>query len=208
MRKLVIGLTGQTGAGKSTASEIMMRRGCEIINADLISREVVGIGTDCLKMLTNAFGCDIINSDGSLNRRVLAEKAFSSRENTKCLNEITHPFIIELARRRIDEAFSNGCNIVVFDAPQLFESGGDKLCDIIISVTAPETCRLARIISRDNITQEQALSRIKAQLGEEYFIKHSDYILDGSGGVEQLAVQTEQLIDLVESPHFRIRKER
>lgn len=202
MNKIVIGLTGQTGAGKSTASEIMKQRGCRVINADLISREVVGTGTDCLKMLTNAFGCDIINSDGSLNRHCLAEKAFSSRENTKRLNEITHPFIFKLTKRRIDEAFSEGYNIVVFDAPQLFESGSDKLCDIIISVIAPEDCRLSRIISRDNITQEQALSRMNVQLSEKYFIEHSDYILDGSSDVGHLAVQTEQLIDLIKTRFF------
>lgn len=169
MKKIVIGLTGQTGAGKSTASNAMKKCGCGIIDADKIAREAVEPKTACLKMLTNAFGCDIINEDGSLNRKKLAEKAFSSKENTQLLNEITHPYIVELTKQRIAEYFASGCNIVVFDAPQLFESGSDKLCDIIVSVIASQECRLARIISRDGVSREQALSRMKVQLSEEYF---------------------------------------
>lgn len=198
MKKIVIGLTGQTGAGKSTASEIMRKYGCAIINADIIAREIVMPNTECLKMLTNVFGCDIINHDGTLNRHFLAQKAFSSKENTKLLNEITHPYILKLAKQHIDELFDNGYNIVVFDAPQLFESGGDKLCDIIISVIASEKCRLSRIVARDNITSEQALLRMKAQLDEEYFINHSDYILDGGSNTEYLEEQTERLLCLIE----------
>ncbi len=200
MKKIVIGLTGQTGAGKSTAADAMRSCGCAVINADLIAREVVSTGTDCLKMLENAFGSEIINPDGSLNRKRLADKAFSSKENTGLLNKLTHPFILELAKRRIDEAFSEGYNIAVFDAPQLFESGGDKLCDVIVSVTAPRECRLSRIILRDNITRKQAIQRIDAQLSEKYFIESSDYVLDGSGDVSCIYSQTKHLIDLLKSP--------
>lgn len=208
MGRLVIGLTGQTGAGKSTAAAAMKKLGCASVNADILAREVVEAGSDCLKLLTNTFGCDIINPDGSLNRRALAKKAFSSKENTEQLNSITHPFIIALARQRIDEAFAEGYNIVVFDAPQLFESGGDKLCDVIVSVTAPKECRLSRIIARDNITREQALYRMGAQLDEEFFAEHSDYIFDGSGTPEQLSAQVMRLIELIRAENTGIDKER
>lgn len=206
MKKIVIGLTGQTGAGKSTVSNAMKKCGCRIIDADKIAREVVEPKTDCLKMLTNAFGCDIINKGGSLNRKKLAEKAFSSKENTQLLNEITHPHIVELTKQRIAEYFASGCDIVVFDAPQLFESGSDKLCDIIVSVIASQECRLARIISRDGINREQALSRIKVQLSEEYFKKHSDYIINGEQDINTVIGEAETFIKSVRCGDFHIRK--
>lgn len=202
MKNIVIGLTGQTGAGKSTVSSIMKKCGCGIIDADKIAREVVEPETACLKMLTNAFGCDIINKDGSLNRKRLAEKAFSSKENTKLLNEITHPHIVELTKRRIAECFANGCEIVVFDAPQLFESGSDKLCDIIISVIASQECRLERIIARDGISKEQALSRMKVQLSEKYFREHSDYIINGEQDINAVISNAETFVKAVKSGDF------
>lgn len=206
MKKIVIGLTGQTGAGKSTVSNAMKKCGCGIIDADKIAREAVEPKTACLKMLTNAFGCDIINEDGSLNRKKLAGKAFSSKENTQLLNEITHPYIVELTKQRIAEYFASGCNIVVFDAPQLFESGSDKLCDIIVSVIASQECRLARIISRDGISREQALSRMKVQLSEEYFKRHSDYIINGEQDINTVIGEAEIFIKSVRCGDFHIRK--
>lgn len=206
MKKIVIGLTGQTGAGKSTVSNAMKKCGCGIIDADKIAREAVEPKTACLKMLTNDFGCDIINKDGSLNRKKLAEKAFSSKENTQLLNEITHPYIVELTKQRIAEYFASGCNIVVFDAPQLFESGSDKLCDIIVSVIASQECRLARIISRDGVSREQALSRMKVQLSEEYFKRHSDYIINGEQDINTVIGEAEIFIKSVRCGDFHIRK--
>lgn len=202
MKNIVIGLTGQTGAGKSTVSNAMKKCGCAVIDADKIAREVVEPKTDCLKMLTKAFGCDIINEDGTLNRKKLAEKAFSSKENTKLLNEITHPYIIRLTKQRIAEFFARGYNIVVFDAPQLFESGSDKLCDIIVSVTASQKCRLERIISRDGISEKQVLARMRVQLSEEYFRKHSDYIINGEQDINAVISEAENLVQALKSGNF------
>lgn len=205
MKKIVIGLTGQTGAGKSTVSNAMKKCGCGIIDADKIAREAVEPKTACLKMLTNAFGCDIINKMARLTEKA-CRKAFSSKENTQLLNEITHPYIVELTKQRIAEYFASGCNIVVFDAPQLFESGSDKLCDIIVSVIASQECRLARIISRDGISREQALSRMKVQLSEEYFLEHSDYILNGEQNIDNLINDAEALIKMVKDGSFISKK--
>lgn len=208
MKNIVIGLTGQTGAGKSTVSGVMEKYGCGIINADKIAREVVEPKTDCLKMLTNAFGCDIINEDGSLNRKRLAKKAFSSEKNTKLLNEITHPYIIRLTKQRISELFAEGYKIVVFDAPQLFESESNKLCDIIISVLASKKCRLARIVSRDSISEEQALARMKVQLSEEYFKEHSDYTINGEQNIDNVISEVESLVEAIKKRQYFSNKER
>lgn len=186
MKATVIGLTGQTGAGKSTASKVMQKMGCSIIDADKVSREVIKPGAKCMKMLTNAFGCDIIKDNNSLNRALLAQRAFSSKENTRLLNSITHPFIIERVNEYIKMFEANGARFIVFDAPQLFESGADKLCDVIISVTAPKEVRLKRITERDNLSQEEAQQRMNAQLSEEFFKENSDFVLDGNCGLESL----------------------
>lgn len=186
MKATVIGLTGQTGAGKSTASMVMKKMGCSIIDADKVSREVMKPGTKCMKMLTNAFGCDIIKDNGSLDRALLAQRAFSSKENTRLLNSITHPFIIEKVKDYIKLFETGGAEFIVFDAPQLFESCGDKLCDVIVSVTAPKAVRLKRIMARDNLSQEEAQQRMNAQYSEEFFRENSDFVLDGSCGLENL----------------------
>ena len=105
------------------------------------------------------FGQDIINPDGSLNRRLLAKRAFESKENTALLGAIVHPFVIAETLRILKTLSGTA----VFDAPQLFESNMDAVCDIIVSVTANENVRLSRILGRDNVTEEQATERIRAQ---------------------------------------------
>lgn len=193
MKKIFIGLTGQTGAGKSTVCEMAKELSCRVINADKVAREVMGKNSECLKRLAEFFGSDIILSDGSCNRKLLAKRAFSSRENTDILNSITHPAIIARVREYID-IYSKESDIIIFDAPQLFESGGDKICDKIIAVLAPIEVRLERIMNRDGISKEDALLRINAQYGEDFFKSKSDYIIDGSQTVEQVKNQFKKII--------------
>ena len=122
------------------------------------------------------FGSDIINPDGSLNRALLAERAFSSKDNTKDLGALVHPFVL------IEMLFElkKISGYAVFDAPQLFESGIDSVCDIIVSVVADKDVRLKRIVSRDGISEKQAEQRISAQLSEEFFRAESDYIIENN----------------------------
>lgn len=176
-KQYIIGLTGQTGAGKSTVAKILEKNGLFIINADSVAREVVQKGEPTLSELARSFGGDIINEDGTLNRKLLANRAFSSRENTDLLNSITHPAITERIRLKISQAFENGEKAVVIDAPQLFESGENELCDFVVTVTAPLEVRLNRIMNRDGVTEDEARFRINAQLSEEYYIKNSDIVI-------------------------------
>lgn len=196
MKAKVIGLTGQTGAGKSTVSEFAGEMGYEIINADKEARKVLEKGSECLKILAEVFGCDIIKEDGTCDRKILAQKAFASRENTDLLNKITHPRIIE----RIGEyilAVSEKTEIILFDAPQLFESGGDKLCDKVIAITAPREIRLKRIKERDGISESEALLRINAQYGEEYYTSRADFIIDGSKSIDEVKQEFQNIVRTV-----------
>lgn len=194
MNSIVLGLTGQTGAGKSTVSEFMKNLGCTVISADKIAREATQTGSECLKRLADCFGYDIINNDGSCNRKRLAQKAFSSRKSTDLLNSITHPWILRRTAEYISECKSNGSDIIIFDAPQLFESGGEKMCDIVVSVTAPTEIRLSRIMNRDGINKDEALLRINAQFDESYYTSGADYVIDGSQPLGQVKEQVTGII--------------
>ena len=196
MKTKFIGLTGQTGAGKSTVSEFAAKMGYKIINADKVARQVMGNNSECLKRLAEIFGSDIINSDGSCNRKLLAKRAFSSRENTDILNGITHPAIISKVREYID-IYSKESDVIIFDAPQLFESGGDKMCDEIIAVVAPVDVRLKRLISRDGISESDVQMRMNVQLDEDFFRANADYIIDGSKPLKDVQRQFEETMKKV-----------
>lgn len=193
-KSIVVGLTGQTGSGKSTVSKFMENISCTIINADKIARKATETGSDCLKSLAEHFGYDIINNDGSCNRKLLAKRAFSSKKNTDILNSLTHPFIINLTKEQIKYYKEKQKDIIIFDAPQLFESGGNSICDVIVSVVAPKQTRMKRIMDRDMITEEEALLRMNVQYNDDFFITNSDYVIDGSLSLEQVKLQAEKII--------------
>lgn len=184
-RVKLIGLTGQTGSGKSTVAGYFEQSGFAVINADALVKRVYEKGGSCLAAVSANFGEDILNPDGTLNRPALAKKAFASKEATRALNELVHPFVL----RELLKDLKNVKGCAVFDAPQLFESGIDVICDVIVSVVADEEVRLKRIISRDGIDEAQARERINAQLSEGFFRSNSDFIIENNteGDLENTA---------------------
>ena len=194
-RVKLIGLTGQSGAGKSTAAELFEENGMTVINADALVAEIYESSPACLKSVAASFGGDIINPDGTLNRKLLARRAFESKDNTALLGAIVHPFVIAETLKILKTLSGT----VVFDAPQLFESNMDAVCDVIVSVTADEGVRAGRIIERDGLTREQARERISAQHSEEFFRSHSDYILENNGNILRFKAQTSALIEKIQA---------
>lgn len=189
----VIGLTGKTGAGKSTVAEFLKKKGCFIIDGDKIARDILLPGEPAVKELSEAFGEDIILPDGNVDRKKLAARAFASAEGTDMLNRITHPRITERFITERDKAEGDGYKIAVIDAAALLESDCKGLCSFFIVVTAPEEIRLERILKRDGITKEQAMTRIKAQKSDEYYFSQADYVVKNyepysiDGELEKLA---------------------
>ena len=173
----VYGLTGKTGAGKSTVAEKLEKMGFCVIDGDKIARSITEKGKPAISMLANEFGCDIIEDDGSLNRKLLASRAFKDRESTAKLNAITHPIIKTEFEKELRKAEAEGFSFAVIDAAALLESSCKDLCEKIIVVTAPEEIRLSRILLRDGITKEQALIRIKAQFPDEYYNEKADILI-------------------------------
>ena len=197
-KKRVIGLTGQTGAGKTTVSSFAVELGCAVVDADKVAHEALAPGSDCLKRLAEIFGHDIIEKDGSCRRSVLAQRAFSDKKSTALLNSITHPWIIEKSGQYIRRKLENN-DIVIFDAPLLFESGGDRLCGTVIAVTAPENIRIERIIQRDGISEKAARLRMGAQHHEEYYTSRADYVIDGSASLDEIKRKTAAIISEIQN---------
>ncbi len=171
----VYGLTGQTGAGKSTVGKALEKKGMYIIDTDKLARKAVE-SKEVINALCTAFGSDIA-PDGVLDRKKLAGRAFSDEESTALLNEITHPEITRLTVEEIHKAEKEGARVAVIDAPVLFESPLTSLCDKIICVVADEKARLERIMKRDGISEADALLRMKAQKNEEYYVSRSDIVI-------------------------------
>lgn len=173
----IIGLTGLTGAGKSTVAQKLMAYGCYHIDADKVAREVINNNENVKNKLKERFGSDVINTDGTTNRPLLASRAFADEESTNALNKITHPAVIEEIKSIIKDMEEVGYRGIIIDAIALFESGLDSLCDFNVTVVAPKEIRLERIMKRDNITEEKALERINAQKDESFFTNKADFVL-------------------------------
>lgn len=173
----IIGLTGLTGAGKSTVAQKLMAYGCYHIDADKVAKDVINNSEDVKNKLKERFGDDVVNPDGTTNRPLLASRAFANEENINALNEITHPAVTKEIQSIIKDMSEIGYRGVIIDAIALFESGEDKLCDFTVAVIAPKDIRLERIMKRDNITEEKALLRINAQKDESFFTKRADFVL-------------------------------
>ncbi|MBQ8869688.1 MAG: dephospho-CoA kinase [Oscillospiraceae bacterium] len=180
---MIIGLTGQTGAGKSTVCKLLRQMSFLVIDCDKVAREVTEKGSPLLSRLAEAFGNDIISADGILDRRLLASRAFSSKDKTELLNKITHPEILNAIKTKIS---ASTCENIVLDAPTLFESGADKLCDRIISVLCDENKRKDRIVARDNLSAEQADVRLSAAKSNEFFTERADAVIYNDGTLSEL----------------------
>ena len=187
----IIGLTGASGSGKSVIAKMF---GFPIVDADKAARAAVEID-ECLESLVENFGEEILNNDKTLNRKELAKRAFAEKEKTNKLNEITHPFIIKIMNDEIDMHKQNGACAVVLDAPQLFEAGCEKMCDVVIGVLADKELRKKRIIARDNISEKDAVLRFSASKSDEFFIENCDYIIINNDDIEKAARSVAKILE-------------
>lgn len=191
---LVIGLTGPTGAGKSQVCRLLEDwEKISVVDCDEVSRFVVRKGQRCLVDLAVEFSPMIIDPDGNLNRRRLARIVFNDREKLRRMEKIMYPYILEEVRDRIETRRRAGDRAVFLDAPTLYQSGADALCDKVVAVLAPEADRLLRIMERDGITLEEAGSRMASQPGDEFYEERADYILRNDGDRTTLRLEVLEL---------------
>ena len=186
----VLGLCGQSGAGKTTALDTLMKLGAQVCDCDKVSRQIMSRGTPCAAEVIGVFGEDIC-SDGEIDRRALGKIVFANKEKLDILTEITHRYIKAEVRERIEEFRRQGRGLFVLDAPLLFESGLDCDCDLTLAITADRDKRIERITERDGIDIETAENRIASQLSEEELKQLSDEVIANNGTKKELAEAVE-----------------
>lgn len=189
---LRVGLTGGIGSGKSTIARLLAANGAVVIDADQLAREVLEPGTDGLREVVQAFGEDVLNGDGTLNRAALAAKAFAGEEARQTLNGITHPRIGALTAQRMAEAPEDA--IVVHDIPLLVERDIAAAYHLVIVVYADAETRLRRLVASRGMDRRDAESRIAAQATDEQRRAVADVWLDNSGEVPDITVLWDRLV--------------
>lgn len=190
----VIGLTGNIGCGKSVVARMFEELGARVIDADLIARLVVEPGEPAWNEIVQTFGEAILNSDGTINRGKLGEIVFNDKEKREALNRITHPRIIERIKELIEEFRKENVEVVIVEAALIVEKGGMKpLINDLIVVTADEEAQIRRLIERNALSREEALSRIKSQMPLSEKVKYATYLIDNSGTLDETRKQVEEV---------------
>lgn len=182
---IILGLTGMSGAGKTTACKAFRDIGFSVVDCDFVARQIVEVGKPALKELSERFD-DVILPDGSLNRRKIADMIFSNKDKLKLFNDTVYPYILYKVISDVSDYISEGKRLILIDAPTLFESGADKICDKIISVVSDKEKCIERIKERDNLTYEQATNRLSVQHDKDFYIEKSDYCIDNCGEYREL----------------------
>ncbi|MBR6717609.1 MAG: aminopeptidase [Oscillospiraceae bacterium] len=182
----LVGLTGQTGAGKTTVSTFFAEHGVPSINADTVARDVVRAGSPCLHALAAVCGNGILLPDGQLDRKAAAALIFGNADAKARYEAVIYPYITAAVREQVAALAAAGNRIILLDAPTLFESGLHHFCNAVVSVIADRDIRKARILSRDALTDEQAEQRMNAQHPEAFFRAHSDAVIENNGDPDAL----------------------
>ena len=200
---LRVGLTGSIGVGKTFVASLFAELGCHVLDADQTAREVVMPGTRGLMAVTQAFGEEILNPDGTLNRKQLAAVVFADDNQRQRLNQILHPFIIARQDEILREwEIQDPAGIGIVDAALMIESGGYRRFDKLIVVHCRPEVQLERLRLRDKLSRDEAQRRIDSQMPQEEKQKFADYLIDTSDGFELTKDQTlkvyNQLVRLTE----------
>ena len=186
-----VGLTGGIGSGKSTVVDTLADMGAAVVDADEIARRVVAPGSSVLGRLAEKFGSDILLEDGTLDRALLAQRAFADERGTRRLNEITHPAIREQAERDISRAEETSA-IVVYEMPLLVESGQVSLVDVVVVVDVPESMQIERAVQR-GMDDGDVRRRMLRQASREQRLDAADAVIDNSGSYDATRAQIDAL---------------
>lgn len=202
----IIGITGGTGCGKTTALKVLEQMGACIIDCDAVYHELLQTCEPMLQEILEAFpDCA---ADGQFDRKALGRIVFADPAKLQKLNDITHGYIFANVHFRLDQAAAKGCVAAAIDAIGLMESGLSLLCHTSVAITAPEEKRLARLMARDNISEEYARSRIAAQRSNEDFASLCRHVLENNGTEEEFKRHCEALFtQLIQERSFHCERE-
>lgn len=191
---ITFGLTGGIASGKSTVTKTFLAHGIPMVDADIIAREVVAPGSKGLKIIVDTFGDEYLLEDGSMNRPMMAELVFRNSHKLKLMNNIMLPLIREESAKQINNFHICGHQIVGYDAALIVEMGNAKVYKPLIVVHCKLEQQIERLIKRNGLTKEQALTRINAQTSVEEKLEYADRTVDTSGTIEESIAQTEKII--------------
>ena len=193
-RILLVGLTGGIATGKSTVSGMLRELGCEIIDADLLAREVVEPGQPALAQIATEFGPNVLTPTGALDRKKLGAIIFANPERRRRLEAITHPAIRDRFVARLGELVGKGfVGIVIYDAAVLIESGNHKNLDRLVVVITDDATEMARLHDRDGTDDAENRRKIASQMPLAEKVKLADYVIDNSGSREATAEQVRRV---------------
>ena len=181
-RITIIGITGNSGSGKSLIAAFCSEFGAYVINADDINHENMTVGKPAYDEIVGIFGADVLDEHGAIDRRKLGAKVFDDKEQLRILVDITHKHVITETLRRIAETAANpgDYRFIVIDAPLLIEAGLHERCDEVWLVTADYETRLARVRSRDKLGDEQITKRFASGASPSELAKHSHVVIENN----------------------------
>ncbi len=187
----IIGVTGSSGAGKDTLCEILENKyNAEIVDADKIARKLSKKGTMYLKSIVDCFGSNIINRQGELNRKKLASIIFEDEKKREELNRLTFIYVVDEIKRQINKLKKD---IIVVNAPLLFESNLNQICDFVIAIIADRDIQIERIMKRDGLSKEEAEKRLNMQNTNEFFEENADYIIYNKESMKDIEKQLKKI---------------
>jgi len=190
---LIIGLTGGIASGKSTVARAFEALGAPWVDADDVAREVVEPGEPALAEIAERFGAEVLNSDGTLNRRALREIVFKDESERRWLESVTHPRIRERLIAHLERLAAGGAPYVLLVSPLLFESGQYQMVDRALVIDVPEALQIARTAARDDVDADQARAIVAAQMPRAERLARADDVLDNGGSEAEMRRQVAEL---------------
>jgi len=182
----ILGVTGNIGSGKSTVSDRLAHHGAIVSHSDPLAKEILQNDPEILACLSERFGTDILDDSGTLQKHILAERAFKSRDDQLFLNHLIHPEVRRITSDRIEIARSQGKLLFVVDAPLLFEAHADNLTDGVLVVVAERMYREGRVEHRSHISRVDFERRDALQMPIEEKIRRADFVIHNDGNLEEL----------------------
>jgi dephospho-CoA kinase len=186
---LVVGLTGNIASGKSTVARLLSERGAAIIDADVLSRRAVEVGTPAYQQIVERWGQEVVAEEGGIDRVELRRRVFSDPAELEVLNGIVHPEVLRLRNRLLDDARESGVRVVICDTPLLFERHLTDEFDRIVLVDAPRPLRLERLMRERGLDEADALAMIAAQMPSQLKRARADIVIDNVGTLADLAAR-------------------
>ena len=193
----VFGLTGGIGSGKTVVAAHFRTRGLPVVDADALSRQVVARGSAALTDIAAAFGPDVLQPDGSLNRPRLADLVFDDPHARQQLAALTHPRVRALARAQFDRLGNAGHPLVCYEVPLLFENDLADWLRPVVVVTAPEAVCLSRVMDRDHSDETRVRARMRAQIPLDEKVRQADHVIDNSGTIAATRNQADDVVTKV-----------